>query len=265
MAASVEATLQDVAAWLKGVAGALAPRTYIVAPGDAAGGIEVGDLEELTLGSGEVKPVKVMAIDTISYPPRAKVSIVDAEGQTTDEILVVPVLQEKDVERTPAWALRNNVMVDAGKTTVYQDYEDAFTLHHKLEDGVEAMRLADDSDRSSDVPDDAPPLQKRISGAEVGQAILHGVSQEWQLTVQDVREKGAVGALRDAALDAVDCVGSAAGIAADKARSLMNQQERKEGAIADNTDAGTENQLTSPVMAKLPCGASVTLGPQLAA
>lgn len=251
MAASVESIMQDVAAWLKGVAGAMAPKTFIVAPGDAAGGIEVGDLEELTTGSGEIKPVKVIAVDTISYPPRVRVNMVDAEGQTTDEILVVPVLQQKDVERIKHG---NKVMVDAGKTTVYQDYEDAFTLHN---DGVQERQLTDESDRTVDAP-----TQKRTSGAEVGQAILQGVSQEWHNTVLDVREKGPVVALRDAALDVVDCVGEAAGMAADTARALM--KERREGALADDTDASAQKQLATPIVAKLPSGITVTLGPQAA-
>mmetsp|Transcript_112535 Transcript_112535/g.218056 ORF Transcript_112535/g.218056 Transcript_112535/m.218056 type:complete len:278 (+) Transcript_112535:143-976(+) len=274
MAASVESIMQDVAAWLKGVAGAMAPKTFIVAPGDAAGGIEVGDLEELTTGSGEVKPVRVIAVDTISYPPRVRVNMVDAEGQTTDEILVVPVLQQEDVERIQHGS---KVMVDAGKTTVYQDYEDAFTLHNDTEDAftlhndaVQEHQLSDEGDCDEGDCAANSPMQKRTSGvarllspgAQVGQAILQGVSQEWQNTVLDVREKGPVVALFDAALDAVDCVGDAAGIAADTARAIM--KERSEGALADDADASTEKQLATPIVAKLPSGITVTLGPQAA-
>jgi len=252
MAASVECIMQDVAAWLKGVAGALAPQAYIVAPGDAAGGVEVGDLEELTLDSGEVKPVKVIAVDTISYPPRVKVNMVDSQGQTTDKILVVPVIQQKDAERINHGT---KVMVDAIQTTVYQDYEDAFTLHNDVGDGDKAIHSADESQPADecDHGDEHPIITKRTSGTKVGQAILQGVSQEIQLTVQDVREKGAVGALRDAALDVIDCVGDAAGIAADKARALM--AERKE-------IIWTENHPATLIERRLPSGITLALGPQ---
>jgi len=251
MAASVECIMQDVAAWLKGVAGALAPQAYIVAPGDAAGGVEVGDLEELTLDSGEVKPVKVIAVDTISYPQRVRVNMVDSEGQTTDKILVVPVIQQKDAERIKHGT---KVMVDANKTTVYQDYEDAFTLHSDVGDGDKAIHSADEIQPADECDhDNEHPIKKRTSGTEVGQAILQGVSQEIQLTVQDVREKGAVGALRDAALDVIDCVGDAAGIAADKARALMG--ERKE-------IIWTENHPATLIERRLPSGITLALGPQ---
>lgn len=263
MAASV--VMQDVAAWLKGVAGAIAPQAYVVSPGDAAGGMEVGDLEELTLSSGEIKPVKVIAVDTISYPPRVKVKMVDDEGQTTDEILVVPVLNEEDAERIQHQGKK--VMVDHGQTTVYQDYEDSFNLHNDVGNGFQAIHSEGESEPPDECNDadehdaEKHPTERRTSGTEVGQAILQGVSQvpaagaevgqsilrevsqEWQLTVQDVREKGAVGALRDAALDVIDSVGDAAGFAADKARALMPEKS------------------ATPRMAKLPNGITVTLGP----
>ena len=45
--------------------------------------------------------------------------------------------------------------------------------------------------------------------------LLGSIKQEWDQTVQDFRQKGAVGALKDATLDAVDLVGSTAGKAVD--------------------------------------------------
>ncbi|CAK9087295.1 E3 ubiquitin-protein ligase UPL6 (Ubiquitin-protein ligase 6) (HECT-type E3 ubiquitin transferase UPL6) [Durusdinium trenchii] len=45
--------------------------------------------------------------------------------------------------------------------------------------------------------------------------LLASIKQEWNSTVQDFREKGAVGALKDATFDAVDLVGSTAGKAVD--------------------------------------------------
>ena len=42
------------------------------------------------------------------------------------------------------------------------------------------------------------------------QGLLASIKQEWDSTVQDFREKGAVGALKDATMDAVDLVGTTA-------------------------------------------------------
>lgn len=51
--------------------------------------------------------------------------------------------------------------------------------------------------------------------AENDPGLLGSIKQEWDQTVQDFRQKGAVGALKDATLDAVDLVGSTAGKAVD--------------------------------------------------
>mmetsp|Transcript_45512 Transcript_45512/g.131841 ORF Transcript_45512/g.131841 Transcript_45512/m.131841 type:complete len:515 (+) Transcript_45512:70-1614(+) len=56
---------------------------------------------------------------------------------------------------------------------------------------------------------------------EVGNSgtLLDGLRQEWHETVQDIRQKGAVGAVKDAALDAVDLVGTTATTALGAASS----------------------------------------------
>lgn len=51
--------------------------------------------------------------------------------------------------------------------------------------------------------------------AENEPGLLGSIKQEWDQTVQDFRQKGAVGALKDATMDAVDLVGSTAGKAVD--------------------------------------------------
>ena len=58
-----------------------------------------------------------------------------------------------------------------------------------------------------------PTAEVVNTGADAG--ILASLRQEWDSTVQDFREKGAVGALKDATLDAVDLVGNTAGKAVD--------------------------------------------------
>jgi len=53
-------------------------------------------------------------------------------------------------------------------------------------------------------------------------SLLTGIKQEWNQTVQEFREKGAVGAMKDAALDAVDIVGSTASSAVNGAKTLAS-------------------------------------------
>eukprot|EP00440_Ansanella_granifera_P011485 gb/GFBE01012469.1/.p1 GENE.gb/GFBE01012469.1/~~gb/GFBE01012469.1/.p1 ORF type:complete len:429 (+),score=124.44 gb/GFBE01012469.1/:1-1287(+) len=61
-----------------------------------------------------------------------------------------------------------------------------------------------------------------IGGTAAQGGLLDSLKQEFHETVKDFKEKGAVGALKDAALDAVDIAGSAAGKAASGARSLAS-------------------------------------------
>ena len=54
-----------------------------------------------------------------------------------------------------------------------------------------------------------------VVSPEADPGFFANIKQEWNSTVQDFREKGAVGALKDATFDAVDLVGSTAGKAVD--------------------------------------------------
>jgi len=69
---------------------------------------------------------------------------------------------------------------------------------------------------------DAPAESSATATGGAGNGILDGLKQELNATVQDFREKGAVGALKDATLDAVDMVGSTAKSAASGAMSLAS-------------------------------------------
>lgn len=197
--------VQEAGSWLSGLA--LPQPPFLVAPGDAAGGVEVGDREELQLRGGETRAVKVLAVDTISHPPRAKV-----ECLATKEVLTVPVYQQEEVgqlaEEVGQLAVEEESMVNAGKTTVYQDYEDNFSLAHATS------------------PERCPPKGREDRGEGDDESrdglavVIEGLREEWEATVQDFQQKGAVGALRDAALDACDVMGSVANVAAGTARAL---------------------------------------------
>mmetsp|Transcript_86843 Transcript_86843/g.202134 ORF Transcript_86843/g.202134 Transcript_86843/m.202134 type:complete len:235 (+) Transcript_86843:50-754(+) len=205
--------VQDANSWITGLTGRSA---YLVAPGDAAGGVEAGDLEELRLANGEVQAVKVLAIDTISSPPRARVVRLDNE-----EVLVVPVSLQEEVAVAGGTSVQDRIMVDAGNTTVYQDYEDAFTLspgtageRESVEAEAGAVCLPAAAEREADAEEDGAFPDDGLGG------VLRDIRQELQATVDDFRSKGAVGALRDAALDACEVVGSAANVAAGTARAF---------------------------------------------
>jgi hypothetical protein len=186
----------------------VAHKACLVLDGDAAGGIDVGDLEELRLAGGEPLPVRVLAIDTISRPGRAKVERLD-----TGEVLTVPMFEADEV---PSWIASevekagNDVVVDSQQTTIYQDYEDAFSLH-------------DGSARRQDTEEDpalpAPPAAQAVPASPAA-ALVGELRSQVAATVQDFKDKGAVGALRDASLDACDIVHEAFGAAVDGACKL---------------------------------------------
>lgn len=76
-----------------------------------------------------------------------------------------------------------------------------------------------------------------------GMSVIDSFKQELNLTVQEFREKGAVGAMKDAALDAVDMVGSTAKTAVDGAKSLAEpvaQDFREKGAVGAVKDAALD-------------------------
>ncbi|CAE7433543.1 Ube3c [Symbiodinium pilosum] len=78
--------------------------------------------------------------------------------------------------------------------------------------------------------DVAPDATEAAAGDGTDPGLLASIRQEFRETVQDFKQKGAVGALKDAAFDAVDMVGSTAG----KAVNLVGSTAGKavDGAIS---------------------------------
>lgn len=80
------------------------------------------------------------------------------------------------------------------------------------------------------------------------QQLVTGLKQEFKDTVQDFREKGAVGTFKDAALDAVDIVGSTAATAVEGAKSVAKQTlpdlwaEQGPSGEAESAPSGAESQ-----------------------
>ena len=79
--------------------------------------------------------------------------------------------------------------------------------------------------------------------AENDPGLLGSIKQEWDQTVQDFRQKGAVGALKDATLDAVDLVGSTAGKAVDLIGNTADKAIDGARSLID-LDAPSEQQPT---------------------
>lgn len=77
------------------------------------------------------------------------------------------------------------------------------------------------------------------------EALWAGLKEEWNDTVQDFRQKGAVGSVKDATLDAVDIVGNVVGAVADTTRTYAAPLlERAPDAVASvgNTAAAVAKQ-----------------------
>mmetsp|Transcript_107212 Transcript_107212/g.301724 ORF Transcript_107212/g.301724 Transcript_107212/m.301724 type:complete len:566 (+) Transcript_107212:92-1789(+) len=87
-----------------------------------------------------------------------------------------------------------------------------------------------------------PTAAAATVGNEGGEeSLLGGLKQELHATVQDFREKGAVGTMRDATLDAVDIVRNLGGSAVSGARSLADpllERGRGPGTADDAQAAG---------------------------
>ncbi|CAE8607947.1 unnamed protein product, partial [Polarella glacialis] len=91
-------------------------------------------------------------------------------------------------------------------------------------------------------------------------AMFDGIKQEFNDTVQDFREKGAVGAFKDAALDAVDLVGSTATWGAERVSEkvgplpdLWASQEEQQAALpAASSSSPSSSSSSAPAATASP-------------
>eukprot|EP00401_Gymnodinium_catenatum_P010192 CAMPEP_0117536156 /NCGR_PEP_ID=MMETSP0784-20121206/41305_1 /TAXON_ID=39447 /ORGANISM="" /LENGTH=304 /DNA_ID=CAMNT_0005332705 /DNA_START=48 /DNA_END=959 /DNA_ORIENTATION=- len=170
--------VKDAGGWLfggvrdlVGGAGSIEAATELVVR--ACSDRQIGDHGQLELPPGSATvDVEILALDTISTPPRARVRRFD-----TGEELVAMVL--------PFGAPAPPASLVQGAGT---------------------------------------PLGDALPN-ESNETLLGELHKQVRLTVEDIRQKGAVGALQDAALDAIDIVGDVAGAAYSGARGLMVPQE----------------------------------------
>lgn len=226
---------------------------------DDDGTVEVGEVAEITsLSNQEQKcTVRVLAMDTISRPRRAKVESVQ-DG--TVFMVVLKTAGDDDADAHAVDADVGDCMLSHEATTVYQDYEDALDAANGAQPPGAAARSEPVAGRS---PGAAPPalaaLGAALSGAAAGagegakggaervvetaKSLSKSLTKELQNTVEDFKEKGAVGALRDAALDAVDIVKDAGSAAAKGAHALIvgdgADAPPKQGEDGDKVEGGS--------------------------
>lgn len=267
----------DASSWLLGgvrdfVSGN-EPDGYILAKGIPSQGASV----PLHFPDGRVLEAVVVDTDGVSDPPRARVTIPDAEAPLLVTIMDPELHEQKTMASASASSAstgdattdgidgdRRPSMIDGLKhewNQTVQDFRDkgavgamkaaaldtvdivgghaatavsgARSLASPLIDlDWSGTSLGPAASQESKPAASDPPTDGEIGeggssastasfpGVGTGMALLGGIKFELQSTVQDIREKGAVGTVRDVALDAVDIVGSTATAAMSGARSI---------------------------------------------
>lgn len=183
----VEGIVQEASTFLAELAGA--PREWLVSPGDLAGDLSAGDLEELHfLKLSSTAACKVLAIDTISRPNRAKVELIDG-----GKIMVVPVLEEAEAARWSSHAQEDEEeeheiqMVDGKNMTIYQDFDDAFDLAEDRLATSETVRCAAAAARQAEavVP---PPAGSAADPATAEVASAGPLKESSSRLLQNIRK-----------------------------------------------------------------------------
>lgn len=180
----------------------------------------LGDIEDLRIAGGGLVTVKVLALDTISVPHRARVKRFD-----NGEVLVVsihdlaphaggeeeglagqegtkPALQAGMLSPLPNAALPfgfRGSLLPVGLLGRFLGYSEAAEQRPDLEASLPA----------SSSGGDGSGVMPSSRGASVW--FLKVMRREWNSTLEDFSEKGPKGVARDAALDAADLVRGALG------------------------------------------------------
>lgn len=202
---------------------------------------------QIEFADGRVLDGTVLDVDGVSEPPRAKVMVPGISDPLLVDILAPDVPFLRDVDETPSLGGSLIATLKEEWHATVQDFREKGAVGALKDAAIDAVDLVGstavtavngarslaaplidlDSDEpaSREMPEAQVPLGSEAAspgtgGARAGLSFLEGIKQEIKGTVQDFREKGAVGAMKDAALDAVDIVGSTAAIAVSSARSI---------------------------------------------
>lgn len=195
-----------------------------------------GATAPLEFSDGTVVDATVLEVDGVSDPPRVKVA---APG--LEEPLLVSLLAPGAPFPQAAAAGRGSILDvlkeevkgtvqdfrEKGAVTVFKDaaLDSVDMVRSTAGKAAEGARsLASPLIDLDSTPEAGPEGQTEAEQSQSTiQQLVSGLKQEFKDTVQDFREKGAVGTFKDAAMDAVDIVGSTAATAVEGAKSVAKQ------------------------------------------
>eukprot|EP00928_Gymnodinium_smaydae_P072289 TRINITY_DN55679_c0_g1_i1.p1 TRINITY_DN55679_c0_g1~~TRINITY_DN55679_c0_g1_i1.p1 ORF type:complete len:445 (-),score=54.64 TRINITY_DN55679_c0_g1_i1:207-1541(-) len=238
---------------------------------------DVGFTGNVEFADGRLVEAIVIAVDSISEPPRARVTIEGSEGP-----LLVSVLRsdaqfpkascDREVEETEARKKRGSLL-DSLKSVALDTAEVVGNAAGKAVDG--ARSLANDlgkedpeqsptaSSGSTQPPEDADAPSNETVSPGIDRTYIGARGSILENLRNDIREKGAGVVLKSAAFDAADIVGStagktveivgnAAGKAAEGARSIaqdlidVEEPTGSEGEVDGNQSSEVDGAEQSP-------------------
>lgn len=202
----------------------------------------------------------VLEVDGVSDPPRAKVMV----PGMAEPLLVEILAPDAELPRPDGTSNGGSIIAtlkDEWHATV-QDFREkgaVAALKYAALDAVDLVgtgaTTAVNGARSIakpliepliDLGSSAGPDSASSEAQNPAMQLLEGIKQELKSTVQDFREKGAVGTFKDAAMDAVDLVGSTASIAVSGARSIAAPLLPDLWAESSAEQAGNSSSSTQP-------------------
>lgn len=227
-----------------------------------------GDTVPLEFEDGRIIEVTVVLVDGVSTPPRLKVALPDvAEPLVVNVVLPSDASQESPVPEpltvnshsmhpealaeAPRTAIITNLTEDWNATV--QDFRDkgpVATIKDVALDAADivgsttATALRGVRSLTSPLMDLALGPTREAEAEDLG--FIHGLKQEIQTTVQDIRERGPLPVLKDAAFDVVDMVGAGASVAVNGARSIAAPLLGAVRSAAASPEGGCLQQVVCP-------------------
>eukprot|EP00933_Yihiella_yeosuensis_P054802 TRINITY_DN53370_c0_g1_i1.p1 TRINITY_DN53370_c0_g1~~TRINITY_DN53370_c0_g1_i1.p1 ORF type:complete len:230 (-),score=38.89 TRINITY_DN53370_c0_g1_i1:96-785(-) len=174
--------------------------------------VMAGDLEEVRLADGRESTVRVLAIDTISAHPRARVQFVDSE-----EVLVVRITPKlkgrhstQSETATVASTSSSNLENSNFQSSLRGFSQSIFQVVSRIAFGTGRAPSAA-ADTSQDLESGTQISPDSQTSTSQSHSSLRGwlfgtFRRECQATVDDFQKKGAVGTVREAATDVAGMV-----------------------------------------------------------
>jgi len=241
---------------------------------------------ELHFINGESVEATIIDVDGVSDPPRARVTAAGME-----EPVVVPILDPQMAEELIAsGALESNgplSLLHRELSTTFQELREKGAVGAFKDATLDIVDIGTDTAKSAvDVAKVVAPTLTGATTAAVGYigdtaksavdtakttaaygvatehagSLINGIKDEWKETVQELRDKGAVGTVRDAAFDAADLIGTTASSAATTASGVVSGPTAR--AVMDHagTTASSALETASTVVNNATSHASKLLG-----